>query len=120
MRVDRVKDVVIKKHEETSERIKTLVENFTTGNILQKIYNFMFKIICPVICLFNCTGEIYFCQTFQYMARHCLVSGRYFEPCLCIYIIDKLLMNSNLTNLQTFSYENNGQKNVFQLHNACH
>ena len=66
----------VEKTEEISERIKTLVENFT--NFTKS--NFMFKIICPVICLFNGTSEIYFCQTFQYMARHCLVSGRYFKP----------------------------------------
>ena len=41
----------------------------------------MFKIICPIVCLFYFTCEIYFYQTFQYMARHCMVSGRYFEPC---------------------------------------
>ena len=55
--------------------------------------NFMFKIICPVMCLFNCTCEIYFCQTFQYMARHCLVSGRYFEPWTLTQICpDKLML----------------------------
>ena len=67
------------KHEETSERIKTLGRKLYDGKYFTK-NNFMFKIICPVICLFNCTVEIYFCQTFQYMARHCLVLGRYFEP----------------------------------------
>ena len=56
--------------------------------------NFMFKIICPVICLFNCTCEIYFCQTFQYMARHCLVSGRYFEPCIGGMYIFKVIFSN--------------------------
>ena len=77
--------------------IKTWRNFWENKNFSRKLYqtlrweifyknNFMFKIICPVMCLFNCTGEIYFCQTFQYMARQCLVSGCYFEPCKCFLI----------------------------------